>query len=76
MPTTGRIAEKKQIIEAVRQMLEQSGLSKDKAAQKKVLDDSILSMIAMAQFMGFSRNDVILSFKDEWLHVKALKEEK
>jgi hypothetical protein len=74
MPTIGRLVERKQIIEAVRQMAMSSGIPADKAGQKKVLTDSLLSTIAMADLMGFSRNDVILALKDEWLNYKHLKE--
>lgn len=76
MATLGRMVEKKQIIEAVGKMMEESGLAKDKAQHRKVLADSILSTIAMAELMGFSRNDVIFALKDEWLQMQQLKETK
>lgn len=76
MATIGRIAEKKQIIEAVSRMMTESGLAVDKANHRKVLSDSILSTIAMAEMMGFTRNDVIFALKDEWLQMKQFKEEK
>jgi len=76
MATTGRIAEKKQIIEAVAKMMSESGLAGDKASHRKVLSDSLLSTLAMAQMMGFTRNDVIFALKDEWLQMQQIGSQK
>lgn len=74
MSTMGRMVDRQKIIEAVEHMLRASGVDKEKPVHKKMLEDSIFSMIVMANMMGFSRNDVIFALKDEWLRMKQLKE--